>query len=204
MIDTQLFCKALKFAAHAASKKDVRYYLNGVRVEFEDDDLTLVGTDGNRLAHVALRTSLMSASAAPVAAVIGHDDIKRILATIGKDKGEVSLTIYVPADPAQRPEIRVTAAGTTLDMKGVEGRYPDWRRILPRQDRPVGVMPHLCAQQLADACNALVPFADPYKTTVALLTEPGPAELDTVRLSPVRIKDPRVTTCQAVIAPLRK
>ena len=58
MINTQLFCKALKFAAHAASKKDVRFYLVGVRVEWVGDELTLVGTDGNRLARITLRTSV--------------------------------------------------------------------------------------------------------------------------------------------------
>jgi DNA polymerase III sliding clamp (beta) subunit (PCNA family) len=203
MIDTQLFCKALKFAAHAASKKDVRYYLNGVRVEYEDDVLTLVGTDGNRLAHVALRTSLMSAT--PVAAMIGNDDIKRVLATFGKDKGEVSLVIEVPADPAQQPKVRVTAAGTTLDIVGLEGRYPDWRRILPPSTRTVGTMPHLCAQQLADACSALQPFIDPYKKVFALCILPGAGELDVVLLKPARANYyPRVIDCQVVIAPLRK
>lgn len=50
MIDAPLFCKILKFVAHAAGKKDVRYYLNGVRLEVTGDALTMCGTDGSRIA----------------------------------------------------------------------------------------------------------------------------------------------------------
>lgn len=204
MIDTQLFCKALKFAAHAAAKKDIRYYLKGVRIEWEGDTLRMIGTDGSRLARIEMRTS--EASAVPIAATIGNDDVKRVLSTIGKDKGQVALFIEVSADPAQRAKVRITAGGVTLDLMGVEGIYPQWRRILPASGRVMGDMPYLDAILVAEACRAVEPFIVGYKGTRALLIQPGPLVTDVVNVIPApgRILDPRVLECQVVIAPVRK
>jgi len=55
MISAQIFTTALKFAAHAAAKKDVRSYLLGTLFEFKDDTLTLAATDGARLAYTRLQ-----------------------------------------------------------------------------------------------------------------------------------------------------
>lgn len=205
MIDTQLFCKALKFAAHAAAKKkDIRYYLKGVRIEWEGDTLRMIGADDWRLARIEMRTS--EASFAPIAATISNDDVKRVLSTIGKDKGQVALFIEVSADPAQRAKVRITAGGVTLDLMGVEGIYPQWRRILPASGRVMGDMPYLDAILVAEACRAVELFIVDYEGARALLIQPGPAESDVVNVIPApgRILDPRVLECQVVIAPVRK
>lgn len=44
------FIAALKFVAHAKAKNDVRYYLNTVQFEFHYGTLTLIATDGHRMA----------------------------------------------------------------------------------------------------------------------------------------------------------
>ena len=204
MIATQLFCKALKFAAHAASKKDIRFYLVGVRLEWANDVLDMVGTDGTRLARITLRTS--APSAAPVAACIKLEDVKRILATIGKDKGQVELYIRNHEDPAKPPVVKITAAGVTLDLVGLEGVYPQWRRILPREDRTVGDMPCMDADLLAEACGAVKAFTLPIKGSHFVQMLAGPSPLDTVNVLPApgRLADDHVVlACQVVISPMR-
>lgn len=202
MIDTQLFCKALKFAAHAAAKRDIRYYLLGVRIEWVNDVMDFVGTDGSRLAKVTLCTKVPSA--VPIAATIGNDDVKRILSTIGKDKGEVRITIEVFADPAKRPDIRVEAGGVTLNMLGVEGVYPQWRRVIPPAGRESGHMPRLDATLVSDACAAVQPFSVRYKKMSPVWIQPGPVVSDGVLIEPAEIQDPRVLSCQVVVMPMMK
>lgn len=204
MIDTQLFCKALKFAAHAASKKDIRYYLVGVRLEWVGDVLDMVGIDGARLARITLRTSVPSA--APVAAGIKLEDVKRILAVIGKDKGQVDLYIFNPDDRAKPPQVKITAAGVTLDLVGLEGVYPAWRRILPSEDRAVGCIPCVDANLLAEACEAVGAFTLPIKGSRFVQMLAGPAPLDAVNVTPApgQLADNHlVLACQVVVCPMR-
>lgn len=204
MISTQLFCKALKFAAHAASKKDVRFYLVGVRLEWEGDVLDMVGTDGTRLARITLRTSVPSA--APVAAGIKLEDVKRILTVIGKDKGQVDLYIFNPDDRAKPPQVKITAAGVTLDLVGLEGVYPAWRRILPPDSRVVGRMPCVDANLLAGACEAVGAFTLPIKGShfVQLLAGPNPLDAVNVTPAPGTLADEHlVLGCQVVVCPMR-
>lgn len=204
MLDTQLFCKALKFAAHAASKKDVRFYLVGVRLEWVGDVLDMVGTDGDRLARITLRTSV--SSAAPVAATVKLEDVKRILTAIGKDKGRVDLVIVNQADPAKPPQIKVTAGGVTLDLVGLEGVYPQWRRILPVDGRVFGDMPCLGAVFVSEACEAVKVFTRPVKGSHFVQMSAGPTAADTVNVTPApgcMADDHIVLACQVVIAPMR-
>jgi len=204
MINTQLFCKALKFAAHAASKKDVRFYLVGVRVEWVGDELTLVGTDGNRLARITLRTSVPSAM--PMAVTIKLEDVKRILTAIGKDKGQADLMIVNHVDKAQRPTVKITAAGVTLDLTGLEGVYPQWERILPPDDRQPGAMPCIDATFVAEACDAVKAFTSPTKGQHFVRLVPGPGALDAVNVTPApgHLADGHlVLACQVLIAPMR-
>lgn len=204
MLDTQLFCKALKFAAHAASKKDLRYYLVGVRLEWAGETLDVIGTDGSRLAHLRLRTSVPSA--APVAATIPHDDVKRILATLGKARGEVSLQIEVPKDPAQPAKIRVEHGGVSLDMRSVKGLYPEWRRVIPSADRAPGVMPCVDGAFLAEACAAVKSFTLPIKSQhfVSILAGQAPLDAVVIQPAPGTLADSHlVLACQVVVMPMR-
>lgn len=203
MLDTQLFCKALKFAAHAAGKKDIRYYLVGVRLEWSDDRMHLVGTDGNRAAVIEMHTNTMAPVGHTLAATIGLPDAKRILQTFGKDKGQVEIQIIAACEAGKPPSIQLKAGGAMLEMLGVEGIYPDWRRIVPSNTREIGVMPGLDAALLAEACDALAPFCLPIKTTRGLRVLAGPGKGDTVVVRPVTVETAHVLRVLTVIAPTK-
>lgn len=201
MIPSKLFCTALKFVAAAASVNDVRYYLNGVRFEFIDDTLTLIGTDGNRL-HVAKLQLEHGIPGPDVAAIVRNASVKQILTTVGKDKNSVMLD--AARGEGEKPaKVTVTAGGIVLTPEVEPGNYPEWRRIVPAA-RESGPMPHLDATQLAQACAGLVPLAAAYKKTNALTFGSTGKDMDTVVVRPARIADPRVLDVFAVIAPIRK
>lgn len=207
MITTQLFCKALKFAAHAAGKKDNRYYLCGVRLEWDMDRLDVVGCDGARLAWVSLRTH--SPSATPLAITLGHADVKNILASMGKDKGDLTLVVETPADPATPSKATLTAGGVTLNCTGLGGIYPQWRRVIPGQ-RLNHELPrmdvHLLADMLADMLAAIAPFCGKVaKGAAPVAVTAGPeAKSTAVTFRPGAVHEPEILGVLGVIQSLNK
>ncbi|MGI2261326.1 DNA polymerase III subunit beta [Shewanella sp. GXUN23E] len=104
------------------ANQDVRYYLNGLLIETEGSVLRAVATDGHRLAlsHRALEVSL------PEKQVIvprkGVTELSRLL-----DSEEQDIHIAI-GDNA----IRATTASAVFTSKLVDGRFPDYRRVLPK------------------------------------------------------------------------
>ena len=203
MLNTQLFCKALKFVAHAAGKRDLRYYLCGVRLEWVGDTLDLVGTDGCRLAWVSLRTQ--SPSAAPVALTLGNADVKNIMSSMGKDKGVLSLFVEVPADPAKPPRAAITAGGVTLNCAGLEGVYPQWRRVIPGP-RLNHELPRMDVHRLAGMLAAIAPFCGKVgKDAAPVAVTAGPeAKSTAVTFRPEAIHEPDTLDVLGVIQSLNK
>lgn len=201
MIDSTLFCKVLKFAAHAAAKKDVRYYLKGVRFEVVGDTLTLFGTDGARVAVCSLRLDPTMPTDSDV--TVGNDDVKRILSAFGKDKGQVSLQVEKSDKPNDPPTLVVEAGGVCLRAKGLDGVYPDIRRVVPPAGREQGCMPNLSAELLVDACSAINPLAASIKGVRPLKFDASGKPGDVVAIRPSAIDDLRITDLMVVIAPTR-
>jgi DNA polymerase-3 subunit beta len=136
MISAKLFCKALKFAAHAAGTKDIRYYLNGVRLEWREDTLRFIGTDGAVLALAEVRTPLMGACEM----TITNDCIKFVLSALSKADGEVNILIMNATEKEPASGLVVHASGS-FPLKCTGGRYPDWTRIVPPAIRESAPMP---------------------------------------------------------------
>ena len=198
MIDTQLFCTALKFAAHAAANKDVRYYLKGVHFEFVGDVLTLFGTDGSRVAACALQ--LDPSPAIDACITIGTEDVKQILSMFKKTAGQAVFTI----DRQQAiPALTVEAGSARMQVRGLDGKYPDIRRVFPPEGRTLGSMPNLDAALLAEACTALKPVTMSVKGVHALRFNSSGAAMDSVLIAPSVIADPRILSAQVLIAPTR-
>lgn len=199
MIDTKLFAKALKFAAHAAAKRDIRYYLLGVRLEIVGQLLTLAATDGARLALCSLA---LEYSAPDGAVTIGSDDVKRILSTIAKAPGSAVLAIEPSATAGVPPSLTIDAGGSSVRCKGLEGHYPDMRRVIPQRGRDQHPMPHVQPRFLAEAATALELLAGDIKGVKAIQFDAGPPGHSVV-LRPVCIHEHAIKDLLVVIQPTR-
>lgn len=201
MISAQVFTTALKFAAHAAAKKDVRFYLLGTLFEFKDDTLTLVATDGARLAYTRLQ--LDASSLIEDRFVVSTAGVKQALVALGKSKGRVSF--YASAEPKQPGKPRALSIGdgtSTISPAVLDGTYPDWRRVVPASDRENKPAPHLDAIYLAEAAAALAPMSLPYKAARALdINAPGPGY--PVVFRPAALSDPAIKEAAVVVSPIR-
>ena len=116
------------------STEETRYYLRGVFIEpCATGGATLVATDGHHLiaAH--------DASATCDAAVIVHLD-KPALTALKRGKGETKPRRLSLDTPARAWVLNATGAQIAFqDSPLIDGHFPDWRRILPRDtdtDKP--------------------------------------------------------------------
>lgn len=105
----------------AMAQQDVRYYLNGMLWEVSEGQLRAVATDGHRL---AMCTRPMSVSAAePVQAILPRKGVVELARLL--DEGSVSVTL-------SSNHIRVATDEYTFTSKLVDGKFPDYERVLPK------------------------------------------------------------------------
>jgi len=137
----QIKPETIKALLTIAAKGDIRYYLNGLLVDVNAAGVVvLVATDGHRLLALPVEPDDVS-DARPGEYIIPRDALESVKPVkAGRNAFPLELTIEQPA-PAPDPEragvtvqapARFTLTGaTTAAGVVVDGRYPDWRRVLP-------------------------------------------------------------------------
>ncbi|MHA3056137.1 DNA polymerase III subunit beta [Acinetobacter sp. ANC 4633] len=118
----------------AMAVQDVRFYLTGTLLEIDQNQLRAVTTDGHRLA--LCETSAASTAAQPLQAIVPRKavgELQRLLTiedqpltlVIGREL--LNVTIQVPN--RDKEQGNVTVRFTT---KLIDGKFPDYRRVIPR------------------------------------------------------------------------
>ncbi|MDP5210687.1 DNA polymerase III subunit beta [Microbulbifer sp. 2205BS26-8] len=108
----------------AMAQQDVRYYLNGLLLECRPQQLRAVATDGHRLALCDRDAPGLNVSA-PVQAIVprkGVLELGRLL-----EDSEVLAQVVLGNN-----HIRVACGQFTFTSKLVDGKFPDYERVLPR------------------------------------------------------------------------
>lgn len=108
--------------AFAMANQDVRYYLNGLFLRVEDRGITSVATDGHRLAMLEQLVDLPIE--VPIQVIIPRKsvyELSRLLESGG---------VPVRLDLSSRT-LRAVIGETLLTSKLVDGRYPDYERVIP-------------------------------------------------------------------------
>lgn len=113
----------LRRTAFAMAQLDVRYYLNGMLMEISNNCLRLVATDGHRLAMNEMPITFNTADRTQVILPFkGVTELMRLL----KDADE-TLTVEIG-----HHHIRIFSDDFIFTSKLVEGRYPDYQRVIPK------------------------------------------------------------------------
>jgi len=117
LLDQTQFCMA---------NQDVRYYLNGLLLEIEHGKLRTVATDGHRLAMSELEHSVETGQKHQVIVPRkGVVELSRLLGD-GEEKARVELNAN---------HIRIRLGDVTMTSKLIDGKFPDYDRVIP-QDTP--------------------------------------------------------------------
>jgi DNA polymerase-3 subunit beta len=122
-LDQGVFKEMLKKTSYAASTDETRYVLNGVLLSFKEGKLTMVATDGRRLAFVENEVEFPEESEAeyilPSKAV---NELQHVL----KDEGDLRISI-------KDGQIIFEFGGVMVASKLIDGTYPNFRQVIPAQ-----------------------------------------------------------------------
>lgn len=104
------------------ANQDVRYYLNGMLFELDDTMLRSVATDGHRMA--VAQTSL-SAAFAQKQIIVPRKGVMELVKLLDAPEQPVELQIG-------SSNVRAEVNNFIFTSKLVDGRFPDYRRVLPK------------------------------------------------------------------------
>jgi len=112
---------------YSISQEDNRYIYNGLCFHAHDKNLTLVGTDGRRLAAVTRELhEPMSFNERDIDIVVHAKAIRELLKVIG-DGEEVLIGV-------EQRDIFFRVGYAELSSRLLEGKFPDYKRVIPSED----------------------------------------------------------------------
>ena len=115
----------LSMVQYAMAQQDIRYYLNGLLMVVEDQNLRLVATDGHRLAYTAMALE----SALPRQEVIVP---RKTVIEMSKLLSDTDATVDIELSAGQAA---FKFGGVELVSKLVDGKFPDYTRVIPTQHK---------------------------------------------------------------------
>ncbi|MFZ5829181.1 MAG: DNA polymerase III subunit beta [Planctomycetota bacterium] len=132
-LSARFFRELVRRTVFATDPENSRYALGGVLVEFSEEDVVAIGTDGRRLAK----------QEGPAKSVGGHSTTgrqtivpTRAMTVIERATGDNEEQILLAA---RDNDIIVRSGRTTVYSRLVEGRYPKWRDVFPRGDEGIEI-----------------------------------------------------------------
>jgi len=154
----------LRKVSYAQSSDENRYILNGVFFEFSEGKLTVVATDGRRLAKCE---RALPGADKPLALIIPARTIVELVrllksggtARVSHNERQVGFTIEVPKnDEGLVDRIQLVS-------KVVEGNYPNYRQVIPKE---AGSKVRLEREKILESVNRAALMTDDRNNTVRL------------------------------------
>jgi DNA polymerase-3 subunit beta len=122
-IDSKSFKKLLDRTSFAMAQQDVRYFLNGMLLELGDGYIRSVATDGHRLAMSSL--SQDSGNGAMKQVIIPRKGVLELQRLLGDLEGEIEVSFGAN-------HLCARSKYFTMTTKLVDGKFPDYDRVIPK------------------------------------------------------------------------
>ncbi len=117
--------RALLHRTHfAMAQQDVRYYLNGLMLETARSGIVAVATDGHRLALCELPLAESVSQDGQV--IVPRKGVQELLRLLGDIDAEIVVQLA-------GNHFRVIAPGLRFTCRLIDGRFPDYRRVVPEE-----------------------------------------------------------------------
>jgi DNA polymerase-3 subunit beta len=122
-VDQAVFKQMLKKCSYAASRDESRYVLNGVLLSFKNGKLTIVATDGRRLALVENEVEFPSEAECDV--ILPAKAVAELEQILG-DEGELKISAKDKQAIFEFKDVMVAS-------KLIDGTYPNYKQVIPPQ-----------------------------------------------------------------------
>jgi DNA polymerase-3 subunit beta len=152
MLEATQFCMA---------HQDVRYYLNGMMLELDGKTIRTVATDGHRMALREIENTDGASGARQV--IIPRKGVLELARFL--DESDSPATVHVGAN-----HVRVELPNLTFTSKLIDGRFPDYTKVVPRSQNKELVAER---QDLRDAFSRAAILSNEKYRGVRLNTDDG-------------------------------
>lgn len=111
----------LLLVQYAMAQQDIRYYLNGLLLVLEGSQVKVVATDGHRLSYAARSLGQQQEKREVILPRKAVLELGRLLA-----ESDDTVTVEIFAS-----QVRFSFGGTLLTTKIIDGKFPDYTRVVP-------------------------------------------------------------------------
>lgn len=111
----------LLLVQYAMAQQDIRYYLNGMLLVIEDGQLKAVATDGHRLAFAS---ESIAKTDDRQEVILPRKAITELVKLLGDGEEELELQV-------SGSQVRFSFGDAVLVTKVVDGKFPDYSRVIP-------------------------------------------------------------------------
>ena len=113
--------KLLKQVEFAMAQQDIRYYLNGLLLEVNEDNLNVVGTDGHRLSFSSIQ---LNKSYDKTDVIVPRKTVIELIKLLNDSEEEVAIEINAG-------QVNFAFSDIRLISKVIDGKFPDYHRVIP-------------------------------------------------------------------------
>jgi len=113
--------RLLCLVQYAMAQQDVRYYLNGLLLVVEGDQIKVIATDGHRLGYASTKQKQKKEHQEVILPRKAVIEVGRLL-----DDTEEEVTLEVTQN-----QVRFSFSNIDLITKVVDGKFPDYTRVIP-------------------------------------------------------------------------
>lgn len=116
------FRHLLQLVHFSMAQQDIRYFLNGMLLSVDGSNIRVVTTDGHRLAYSEAQLEVPCNSM--IHCIVPRRTVLELIRLIPDNENNVNIEV-------SNSEIRVTFGNVALSSKLVEGKFPDYNRVIP-------------------------------------------------------------------------
>lgn len=115
---------------YSMAVQDIRYYLNGLLMQVEGDQLRLVSTDGNRLAYSA---SQIDTQLPKTEVILPRKTVLELNKLLNQPNEDITVELL-------GNQVRFICNGTVIVSKVINGKFPDYNRVIPLDNEKIFVI----------------------------------------------------------------
>jgi DNA polymerase-3 subunit beta len=113
--------RLLSSVQYAMAQQDIRYYLNGVLLVIDGTSIKLIATDGHRLAFISEE---LNENHSKQEVILSRKTVNELLKLLSDSEENVRLELA-------EKQVRITFADVILTSKVIDGKFPDYNRVIP-------------------------------------------------------------------------
>lgn len=117
----EAFKEMLSQVQYSMAIQDIRFYLNGLLMQTEGDQLRLVATDGHRLAYSA---TTINANLPKAEVILPRKTVLELFKLLTQPSELITVELL-------SNQVRFRCSETIIVSKVVDGKFPDYNRVIP-------------------------------------------------------------------------